>query len=389
MLNLMIFVIMGFHVEARQPLVGLDVKQLIAKEGYPVETHKMITEDQYVLRTIRIPYGKNNQINTKRPAVLLFSGLICCAADWVNMEQKSLGFILAENGYDVWLGNARGSTLSKKHLRYNPIKHAKEFWNYGIHEVAYYDLPANIDYIKNVTGQDKIFYIGYSHGTTAWFALMASRPEYNKAIRCMAALAPAMLFGNSKNIIIDFLHTYMKELEELVQLYDLYEILPHNSIVPATAELLCHENSMFREICAALFFFIAGYSPDYLNRTRIPVIVSNTPSGCSFLQIKHYVQLYYTEHFQQYDYDKKENLRIYGTETPRKYDVSKITAPVTAYYGSADILVSYIDAERTISALPNVVFAKKIARYNHFDVMWGSDVENKVFASIVKQFGKY
>ena len=37
-------------------------------------------------------------------------------------------YILADEGYDVWMGNARGNTYSKKHKRLNP--HDNIFWEF-------------------------------------------------------------------------------------------------------------------------------------------------------------------------------------------------------------------------------------------------------------------
>jgi len=53
-----------------------------------------------------------------------------------------------------------------------------------------YDVPANIDYILNVTGVEKLIYIGHSQGTTQYFAGLSTNPAYNSKIRIMVALAP-------------------------------------------------------------------------------------------------------------------------------------------------------------------------------------------------------
>lgn len=66
------------------------------------------------------------------------------------------------------------------------------------HEIGVYDLPANIDYILNATGQNKLFFIGHSQGTTSFFVMASERPEYNDKIAMMTALAPAAYLGNIK-----------------------------------------------------------------------------------------------------------------------------------------------------------------------------------------------
>lgn len=99
-----------------------------------------------------------------------------------------IAYYLADVGYDVWLGNTRGSRYSLRHAYINPYE--RKYWDYSWSDIAYYDLPAMIDYMLDVTQQQKLFYIGHSRGTTTFYAMCASRPEYNKKIRAMISLAP-------------------------------------------------------------------------------------------------------------------------------------------------------------------------------------------------------
>lgn len=46
----------------------------------------------------------------------------------LNNTFSLIAFRLADEGYDVWLGNMRGNTYSKAHVTYNPAQ--KEFWDF-------------------------------------------------------------------------------------------------------------------------------------------------------------------------------------------------------------------------------------------------------------------
>ena len=41
-----------------------------------------------------------------------------------------------------------------------------EYWDFSFDEMGRFDLPANIDFVLEKTGKDKIIYIAHSQGTT-------------------------------------------------------------------------------------------------------------------------------------------------------------------------------------------------------------------------------
>lgn len=108
-------------------------RKFVTDYGYPLEVHPDVqTEDGYLLTLFRIPYGiKNNNSDVQnKSAVLLMHGLLLSAEDWVVLgPEKSLAFILADEGYDVWVGNARGNMHSRKHVKYDPTWNG-EFWDF-------------------------------------------------------------------------------------------------------------------------------------------------------------------------------------------------------------------------------------------------------------------
>jgi hypothetical protein len=62
------------------------------------------------------------------------------AAAWVsNLPSQSLAFLLWDAGYDVWLGNVRGSTWGILHSRI-PASDPR-FWQFTWDDMAAHDLP--------------------------------------------------------------------------------------------------------------------------------------------------------------------------------------------------------------------------------------------------------
>jgi len=58
-----------------------------------------------------------------------------------------LGFILADNGYDVWINNTRGNRYSRNHVTLDPDHDKKQFWDYSFEEMAKYDQPALFEFV--------------------------------------------------------------------------------------------------------------------------------------------------------------------------------------------------------------------------------------------------
>ncbi|KAJ8949544.1 hypothetical protein NQ318_005106, partial [Aromia moschata] len=98
-------------------------------------------------------------------------------------------YILADAGYDVWISNMRGNVYSTAHETLNPYRDGK-YWDFSLHEVAYYDFPVIWDYVLNLTKQENLYFIGHSIGSTVGMIFCSLRPEYNSKIKLHLALAP-------------------------------------------------------------------------------------------------------------------------------------------------------------------------------------------------------
>ena len=55
-----------------------------------------------------------------------------------------------------------------------------EFWDFSFQEMGMYDVPANINFILEKTGQEKVNFMGHSQGTAQMFAFLSLYPEVAK-----------------------------------------------------------------------------------------------------------------------------------------------------------------------------------------------------------------
>lgn len=137
---------------------------LVTPLNYPVEEHKITTQDGYILRVFRIQ-AKNSVITNGKPVVILQHGNEDSSDNFVlNDEDKSPAFFLANQGYDVWLPNNRGNKYCMTHKTLS--RYWRQFWDYSFQEMGTFDQPAIIQYILNLTNQQKVVYVGHSQGTT-------------------------------------------------------------------------------------------------------------------------------------------------------------------------------------------------------------------------------
>uniref|UniRef100_M1DB78 Triacylglycerol lipase 2 n=1 Tax=Solanum tuberosum TaxID=4113 RepID=M1DB78_SOLTU len=113
---------------------------MVETQGYGCEEHKVTTDDGYILSLQRIPKGISGKAATN-PPVLLQHGLLMDGITWLlNPTDESLAFILADDGYDVWIANTRGTKYSQGHTSLSPQDPA--YWEWSWDELVDFDLPA-------------------------------------------------------------------------------------------------------------------------------------------------------------------------------------------------------------------------------------------------------
>ncbi|XP_049287541.1 lipase 1-like [Anopheles funestus] len=356
--------------------------ELIHKYGYPTERHEVITDDGYVLALTRIP-PQDKPSNLSLPK-LLVHGLFASSADFLIIgPNNSLAYLLADQGHDVWMADLRGNRYSRRHTTLSPDSRA--YWDYTWHEMGCYDLPAMIDHILHVTDTRRLHYIGYSQGTTVFFVMASSRPEYNEKISRMYALSAAVYVEHIRSPIFRWIAENINAIKCFLDTMGLWQVLPHNKAQYALQRTFCPA-SKAQNICVQLIELLFGANPNVTDPLAQHVIAGHDPSGISSKQLQHFAQLNRSGRFQQFDYGRKElNLAAYGSEHPPKYNLSAVTTPVVIFYSLNDWMVDPANIVRLASELPNLVSKTVVEdrNFNHFDFMIAKRVRELVYDKIL------
>ncbi|XP_041453357.1 gastric triacylglycerol lipase-like [Lytechinus variegatus] len=366
------------------PDVNRNASELITSKGYPCKEYSVQTEDGFILGVQRIPYGRNESEYTPRPVVFLQHGLLASATNWLtNLANESLAYILADAGFDVWLGNVRGNVYSRKSIKYKPED--VEFWKWSWDEMAKYDLPAMINLALKETNQRDLFYIGHSQGTTIAFAEFSRNIELASKVKMMYALAPVTRVGNMTSPL-RYLTYFLPEIKFLFEILGEGEFMPSNEFVKWLAKDMC---TVDKTLCSNVLFVICGFDEKNLNMTRLPVYVTHDPAGTSVMDVVHYAQMVESGTFQMYDYGVAGNMARYNQSTPPLYNPEGMTTPVSIFWGDKDYLADPKDVQWLIPKLTKVIQGNHhYEDYDHLDFIWGMDAPSRVYAPIVTDLKK-
>ncbi|XP_067629569.1 lipase 3-like [Eurosta solidaginis] len=363
----------------------------IRSYGYPVETHTVETSDGYLLTLFRIPYSeKLRKKPAKRPAILLQHGLFSNSDCWLcSGPDHSLAYMLADAGFDVWMGNARGNIYSRANSQFTI--NSPKFWKFTWHEIGTRDIPAMIDYVRSVTGEKAIHYVGHSQGTTVYMVLMSTLPQYNAKIKTAHLLAPCAFVENSGNSAVK-LAPFVASPDSIYHgLFADMELIPKNQYVNRLVDTMCGAQPELEKLCKDVVLWYAGDGYRNTNLTSLQVLIETHPSGCSSNQIIHFLQLFVSRKFQQFDYGIKKNREIYNQDTPPEYDLKKITARTFLYSGANDAMCVPRDVDTLVKNMPRHVKDYRVPEltWNHMDFVVGKQMRELVNDRVLEAVKSY
>ncbi|XP_063826002.1 lipase 1-like [Ostrinia nubilalis] len=345
-----------------------DFNQLIVKYGRESEDFDVVTDDGYILKLFRITGNESKQ------PVLLVHGVLDSADTFVIRGNDSVALNLAEAGYDVWIANCRGNKYSRRHVKLSPDLD-KAFWDYSLHEMGIYDLPATIDFILEKTGKAKLSAIGHSEGNTIFYVLGSLMPEYNEKVSVMIALGPIAYFHHAKPFASDLIAVW-PVVNGFYKITFTEEVLPDRSASAELARFVCNRGLLGYEACVIGIGAVVGCDKDEIEPDFLKRAVEYFPAGTSRKNLNHLVQITRSSGFAQYDYGLIKNRILYKSISPPEYDLANVTMPVALLVGQNDNFAVEEDAERLRDVLPNVADYHVMERktFSHIDFVWGKHI---------------
>ncbi|KAJ3659191.1 hypothetical protein Zmor_010893 [Zophobas morio] len=363
-----------------------DCPTVIRLNGYPVIEYRVPTSDGFILTMFRIPPKKSTA--PKYP-VYLQHGLSSTSDYFVSIKRNSLAFVLADAGFDVWLGNYRGTRYSQTHQ--NLTVFDPEYWDHSMDDIITYDYPALFSTIlSNTNSNGKIVYIGHSLGTTLGLMYTAEYPDIAKNnLQMMIFMSPAYTLTNMKapyKLIAPFGPAIMNIAQEL----KLLRILSQEAITSGVFRVVCLESPPLMQLCMQLNNLFWGPNTQF-TADLIPTYFNHIPGGTSLKILNHAADLV-LGNFRKYNYIE-DNYKYYGRLTPPVYDIKKMQVPVYIYYSTQDWATTELDALNLWQQLPKAaqlgIRRIDLPAFNHLDFVYSRNAKNIVYDELVQVINKF
>ncbi|KAF1662663.1 Lipase member M, partial [Aptenodytes patagonicus] len=346
--------------------------QIIHFHGYRSEDHQVLTDDGYLLAVNRIPGGS-------RLPVLLQHGLVLDGSNWVsNFPNSSLGFILMDTGYNVWIGNSRGNSWSRQHL--NLSVDQEEFWDFSFHEMAVYDLPAMVGFILRQTRQEKLF---YDLCSLLWvffsgFIAFSSMPQLAESFKMFFVVDPAYTLHMGKGPVLSLF--YLPGAIIKVIFGRKGALLGREQTAALARVCSCW---LLDRVCTDRLFLIGGFNENNLNMvgTFPYVYLSHFPDYASTKNLLHWGQVTCT--LSVHSFVPGLSPCSPPQTSPPFYRVEHMMVPTTLWSGREDRVTFTAETQCLLPCITNLVRHEHFPDWNCWDHIWGLDTPQHMYRQMV------
>jgi lysosomal acid lipase/cholesteryl ester hydrolase len=395
----------------QEPDLERDFVELVVSKGYQVEEHFVQTSDGYILGLHRLLprvscppadlsssapntvapntvtldgekfvfHGGSNAGGKRRVVFFQHGFMQNSEAFIIRGPGKSLPYMLADLGYDVWLGNNRGNKYSYKHVNLSPNE--DKFWDYCIDHLATFDIPAMLEYVLAETGVERLSYVGFSQGTAQGFAAFSINAKLAQKIDLFVALAPSTRVKELRNPIVAALTTSKPQL--LFLLFGKKMMLGSSLF---WRKVLTYD--LYAKLIDNMMHFLFGWKCDNIANNEKPLLYSHLYSYASVKCMVHWFQITRARRFQMFD----ENIQVapWGNNRWKAYALpayhpSQIKCPMALFCGDRDTVP---DTEWLLKEVPAPTYVHREPTYEHLDFLWAHNAPERVYSKVIELIEK-
>lgn len=401
------------------------------RSGFKYELYDAMADDGYITQITRVvnPLVERNNLRyppivmehggTIDPAVYLVASSIQHFPErWprrpedgpMRSSNRSLAFMLANNGFDVFLCETRGS--NDYNNRHSPMKALKsnlkgrkdnlnrtymenvdavtkqwDFWSFTQDDIIANEFKAHIDTVMKVTGASHVSLFTFSLSTPTGFAFLSIRPDYARKIHGFVSMAPITTGRGLNSMLKFFMERACPLVPESIGTLLFTHIIFSQPMRDLTMMMMKNKRLRYSLLKMGLTL-VMGSSAQY--RTNLELnLLGHLMRRLSFKEAKQMCQQMSSDRLQKYDYGPIKNMQLYGTATPPVYDISNLQIRdwlLVSGWNDAFSTPSMVnDLLKTVNPKP---IAHVIAPYNHLDLVSAFDNDKYTNRPILEYFEK-
>lgn len=378
-----------------------DISEITSIRGYIAREHVVTTKDGYLLVIHKIENPNNNSHNDNQQdnnnkIIYFHHGLLTSSELFVlgSTKEKTLPYLLADLGYQVWLGNNRGNKYSRKHLKLSASD--PNFWDFSLDEFSYFDIPDTINYIKTFYNDPncKVTYIGFSQGCSQLFASLSLHPYLNSHIECFIGLSPAIIPQNLNHPVFKLIVKQTAANNSF-----LYSLFGRRAILPSvTFWSAVLGPDLYEIIVNKSLMLLFGWDGTNISQQQKEMGYPHMFSNSSVKSLVHWFQIIRAQRFQMFDETCRYGLTPLASMSRLLKQKGNVVAPfpinhhlnvpMVLFYGDKDILVDMektksliIDNNASMKGKLDIVLCRG---YEHMDTLWGELVYEDVFKPVIE-----
>ncbi|CTQ86835.1 Lipase lipl-4 [Caenorhabditis elegans] len=234
-----------------------------------------------------------------------------------------------------------------------------------------------------ISGQESLYYTGFSLGTLTMFAKLSTDPKFSRKIKKYFALAPIGSIKHAHGVFLFLGRHFGKDYEEYVKKHGSDELFGSSLLFKKIVKYTCGLFDTLEEFCSDITLLFIGTANENWNQTRIPVYLAHTPAGSSSNVMAHLDQMFSYGGVPTFDMGEEKNLKAYGQKLPPQYNFTGIAdVPIYLFWSDDDWLSTKQDLEETLFAQLNsqvVQGSFRIENYNHLHFIWGTNAASQVY----------